>query len=172
MGFCRQVGPLTFSYVMQPATHVLIENGWHYLACHRCSKKVMGDDGDLWCTKCEAKVEMPLQGSWSALRRRTHWHHSLCSLDSEVHKLVRSTAAELIGASEDNAKSAVISGFLQILQQAVDFQITINSFNMKHKIPISFTVTRINSPALLGKGVFATVKVEGVTDIVDVMMVY
>ncbi|KAI3880335.1 hypothetical protein MKX03_011068 [Papaver bracteatum] len=35
--------------------------------------------------------------------------------------------------SEDNAKSAIISGFSQILQQAVDFQITINSFNMKKK---------------------------------------
>ncbi|KAI3854876.1 hypothetical protein MKW92_004097 [Papaver armeniacum] len=42
------------------ATHVLIENGCHYLACLRCSKKVMGDDGDLWCTKCESKVEMPI----------------------------------------------------------------------------------------------------------------
>ncbi|KAI3877485.1 hypothetical protein MKW92_007598, partial [Papaver armeniacum] len=40
------------------ATNVLIESGWHYLACHRCSKKVIGDDSDLWCTKCEAKVDM------------------------------------------------------------------------------------------------------------------
>ncbi|RZC44198.1 hypothetical protein C5167_037142 [Papaver somniferum] len=43
------------------ATYVLIGNGWHYLACHRCSKKVVGDGGDLWCTKCEAKVELPSQ---------------------------------------------------------------------------------------------------------------
>ncbi|XP_026408763.1 replication protein A 70 kDa DNA-binding subunit C-like isoform X1 [Papaver somniferum] len=42
------------------ATHPLIENGWHYLALPPCSKKVMGDDGDLWCTKCESRVEMPI----------------------------------------------------------------------------------------------------------------
>ncbi|KAI3849018.1 hypothetical protein MKX03_011461, partial [Papaver bracteatum] len=65
------------------------------------------------------------------------------ALDSEVQKM-------------DNKKSAVTSGFSQILQQAVDFQITINFFNMKQKIPTSFTVTRINSPALPGKGIFAT----------------
>ncbi|KAI3830564.1 hypothetical protein MKX03_029216 [Papaver bracteatum] len=90
------------------------------------------------------------------------------ALDSEVQKLVRSTATELTGASEHNAKSAIISGFSQILQQAVDFQITINSINMKQKIPSSFTVTRIHSPTLPGKGVFATVKVKADSDTVDV----
>ncbi|KAI3881266.1 hypothetical protein MKW92_021413 [Papaver armeniacum] len=73
------------------------------------------------------------------------------ALDSEVQKLVCSTVAELIGASK-------------ILQQAVDFQITLDSFNMKQKIPSRFTVTRINSP---GKGVFGTVKVEGNSNTAD-----
>ncbi|KAI3919920.1 hypothetical protein MKW98_001176, partial [Papaver atlanticum] len=40
------------------AINVLTESGWHYLACQRCSKKVLGEDGDLWCTKCETKIEM------------------------------------------------------------------------------------------------------------------
>ncbi|KAI3890782.1 hypothetical protein MKX03_028764 [Papaver bracteatum] len=66
------------------------------------------------------------------------------ALDSEVQNLVRQTAAELIGETEDNAKSAVISGLSKILQQAVYFQITLNSFNMKQKTPTSFTVTRVN----------------------------
>ncbi|KAI3906345.1 hypothetical protein MKW98_013299, partial [Papaver atlanticum] len=42
------------------ATNVLIESRWNYLGCHRCSKKVLGDNGDLWCAKCEVKVEMPI----------------------------------------------------------------------------------------------------------------
>ncbi|KAI3942422.1 hypothetical protein MKW98_013074 [Papaver atlanticum] len=128
----------------------------------------MGDNGDLWCTKCEAKVEMPNTRFMVRFEVEDHTGTTIfVALDSEVQKLVRSTAVELIGASEDSAKSAVISGFSQILQQAVDFQITLNSFNMKQKIPTSFTVTRINSSTLPGKGIFATVKVEGNSNTVD-----
>ncbi|MCL7047026.1 hypothetical protein MKW94_007622 [Papaver nudicaule] len=39
---------------------MLIKNGWLYLPCHRCSKKTAGEDSDLWCTKCETKVDMPI----------------------------------------------------------------------------------------------------------------
>ncbi|RZC71010.1 hypothetical protein C5167_034183 [Papaver somniferum] len=81
-----------------------------------CLSKVVGSilpandvarNGDLWCTKCEAKVDI---------------HH------------------------KDTAKAAVVSGFPQILHQAVDFRITLNSFNMKQNIPTSFTVPRIKLP--------------------------
>ncbi|KAI3856448.1 hypothetical protein MKW98_008900 [Papaver atlanticum] len=145
-----------------------LANGWHYLACHRCSKKVMGDDGDLWCTKCEAKVELPIARFMVRFEVEDHTGTTVfVALDSEVQKLVRATAAELTGASEDNAKSAVISGFSQILQRAVDFQITIHSFNMKQKTPTSFTVTRINFTNQPGQGFYATVKVEGDSNTVD-----
>ncbi|XP_026394047.1 probable replication factor A 73 kDa subunit [Papaver somniferum] len=77
-------------------THVLIENGWHYLTCHRCSKKVMGDDGDLRCTKCEAKVEMPIARFMVRFEVEDHTGTTVfVALDSEVQKLVRSTATEL-----------------------------------------------------------------------------
>ncbi|KAI3885047.1 hypothetical protein MKW98_002439 [Papaver atlanticum] len=94
------------------------------------------------------------------------------ALDSEVQKLVRHTASELIGTSEDNAKEAVMSGFSHILHKAVDFQITLNSFNMKQKVPTSFTVTRLNTNTMTahsvtGKGGFASVKVEGISSTVD-----
>ncbi|RZC44695.1 hypothetical protein C5167_037642 [Papaver somniferum] len=105
----------------------------------------MGDDGDLWCTKCEAKVEMPIARFMVRFEVEDHTGTTVfVALECEVQKMACSIATELIGASEDNAKSAVISGFSHILQQAVDFQITINSFNMKQKTPSSFTVTRIN----------------------------
>ncbi|KAI3905091.1 hypothetical protein MKX01_017337 [Papaver californicum] len=41
---------------------VLFETGWHYPSCLRCSKSIIGDDGDIWCTKCESKVLMPMPG--------------------------------------------------------------------------------------------------------------
>ncbi|KAI3859336.1 hypothetical protein MKW98_007717 [Papaver atlanticum] len=40
------------------ATKVLIENGWNYLACSCCSKKVVGDDEGLWRSKFKTKIEM------------------------------------------------------------------------------------------------------------------
>ncbi|KAI3843584.1 hypothetical protein MKX03_022409 [Papaver bracteatum] len=94
------------------------------------------------------------------------------ALDSEIQKLVRVTAAELIGTSEDNAKEAIMTGFSQILHKAVDFQITLNSFNMKQKVPTSFTVTRLNTNTMLahsgsGNISFASVKVEGNSSTVD-----
>ncbi|KAI3856647.1 hypothetical protein MKW92_028229 [Papaver armeniacum] len=42
------------------------------------------------------------------------------------------------------AKIMLVWSFVFILQRVVDFQITINYFNMKQKAPTSFTVTRIN----------------------------
>ncbi|KAI3983978.1 hypothetical protein MKX01_035105 [Papaver californicum] len=42
------------------ATYVLMDRGWHYLACPRCNKKVLGEDDELWCTKYKGKVEMPI----------------------------------------------------------------------------------------------------------------
>ncbi|KAI3946882.1 hypothetical protein MKW98_003445 [Papaver atlanticum] len=46
--------------------------------------------------------------------------------------------------AEENAKAAMISGFSQVLYQAADFQITLNSFNMKQEVATCFTVPRIN----------------------------
>ncbi|KAI3985997.1 hypothetical protein MKX01_039079 [Papaver californicum] len=94
---------------------VLIGSGWHYLTCPRYSKKVLGDDGDLWCTKFESKVEMPFLHLTNASVYGYFFHHMLIlrfevedhtgttvfvALDSEVQKLVCQAAAKLIGASE------------------------------------------------------------------------
>ncbi|KAI3955253.1 hypothetical protein MKW98_020886 [Papaver atlanticum] len=98
----------------------------------------------------KSKLKCPSQVGGSFLHHRfmvrfeVEDHTGSTVFDSEVQNFVRQTAAELIGATEDNAKSGVISGLSKILQQAVDFQITLNSFNMKRKTPTSLTVTRVN----------------------------
>ncbi|KAI3858273.1 hypothetical protein MKW98_021693, partial [Papaver atlanticum] len=97
------------------ATEVLLENGWNYLACTWCSKKVVGYDGDQWCSKCETKVETPI--SWFLLRFEIEDNTGsavFLALGSEVQKLAI-------------AKKAMISGFSQILNNDMDFQITLDS---------------------------------------------
>ncbi|KAI3969926.1 hypothetical protein MKX01_038394, partial [Papaver californicum] len=79
------------------ATNVLHESGWHYFTCHQCSKKVVGDDCNFWCTKCEAKVDMFMFHFEVDDRTGTT---IFIAPDSEVQKLVRQTEAELITASE------------------------------------------------------------------------
>ncbi|KAI3909560.1 hypothetical protein MKW98_013977, partial [Papaver atlanticum] len=104
------------------ATNVMIESGWHYLACPRCSKKVLSDNGDLWCNKSKAKVDMPI--ARYMLRFEVEYHTGttvFVALDSEIQNLVCLTVAELIGTSEDNAKETIMSGFSQILHKVVDF---------------------------------------------------
>ncbi|KAI3898738.1 hypothetical protein MKW98_000851 [Papaver atlanticum] len=155
------------------ATNVMIESGWHYLACPRCSKKVLGDNGDLWCTKCEAKVDMPIARYMLRFKVEDHTGTTVfVALDSEIQKLVRLTAAELIGTYEDNAKETIMYGFSQILLKDVDLQITLNSFKMKQKVRTSFTITRLNTNTMpahsgFGKGSFASVKMEGNSSNVD-----
>ncbi|KAI3913468.1 hypothetical protein MKW98_003947 [Papaver atlanticum] len=51
---------------------------WHYLSCHRCSKKVLGDDGELWCTKYMLRFEVEDHTGTTVF----------VVLDSEVQKLV------------------------------------------------------------------------------------
>ncbi|KAI3974262.1 hypothetical protein MKX01_030931 [Papaver californicum] len=71
--------------------NVNFEAGWHYIACPRCSKRILDDDGDLWCTGCESKVPMPI------------------------------ARFLLLGTSEENARVALVAGFSQILHKPVDF---------------------------------------------------
>ncbi|MCL7046927.1 hypothetical protein MKW94_019455 [Papaver nudicaule] len=42
------------------ANRMLIEDGWYYWGCSSCKTKVVGEEGDRWCTKCEAKMEEPI----------------------------------------------------------------------------------------------------------------
>ncbi|KAI3991382.1 hypothetical protein MKX01_034701 [Papaver californicum] len=86
------------------ATDVLMDRGWHYLAFPRCSKKFFGEDDELWGTKCEGKVMVRFEvedPSGSAVFE---------ALDSEVQKLVRHTAAELTGTSENHRTPLMASG--------------------------------------------------------------
>ncbi|KAI3865145.1 hypothetical protein MKX03_029232 [Papaver bracteatum] len=55
-----------------------------------------------------------------------------------------STTVFVVMGSEENAKAAMIYGFSQVLYQAADFQITLNSFNMKQEVTTCFTIPRIN----------------------------
>ncbi|RZC54392.1 hypothetical protein C5167_013259 [Papaver somniferum] len=85
------------------ATNVMIESGWHYLACPRCSKKVLDDNGDLWCTKCEVKVDMPI----ARYMLRFKWKITLAPQFS-WHWISRSKNWS------DNAKVTVMSGFRRL----------------------------------------------------------
>ncbi|KAI3917470.1 hypothetical protein MKW92_039359 [Papaver armeniacum] len=100
---------------MKPYLSSSLPNGIHP-ARQLMSSCVLGDDDDLWCTKCEAKVDMPIARYMLRFEVEDLTGTTVfAALDSEVQKLVRHAASELIGTSE-------------ILHKAVDFQITLNSF--------------------------------------------
>ncbi|MCL7052289.1 hypothetical protein MKW94_021463 [Papaver nudicaule] len=72
------------------ATNLLLDCGWYYQACPRCSKKVAGDSDDLWCTKCETKVVMPVARFLVRFEVQDHTDTAIfVALDSEVQNLVR-----------------------------------------------------------------------------------
>ncbi|MCL7046565.1 hypothetical protein MKW94_020319, partial [Papaver nudicaule] len=45
------------------ATNLLLDSGWYYQACPRCSKKVAGDSDDLWCLNVKQKLLCQLPGT-------------------------------------------------------------------------------------------------------------
>ncbi|RZC88923.1 hypothetical protein C5167_030617 [Papaver somniferum] len=83
--------------------------------------------------------------------------------------------AELIEAAEENAKAATVFGFSQVLYQATNSQITLNSFNMKPKVsnqfhrPPALTPYFAALPVHSGsnKGIFAYMEVEDNSDDTD-----
>lgn len=71
------------------AIKVLLENDWNYLTCTRCSRKFVGDDGDPWCAKCEAKVETPISRFLLLFEVEDNTGSAIfLALDSEVQKLI------------------------------------------------------------------------------------
>ncbi|RZC77284.1 hypothetical protein C5167_001437 [Papaver somniferum] len=80
---------------------MLIEGGWHYLAFPRCSEKILGENGNLWCTRCEGKVDMPIARFNLRFEVEDHAGATVfVALDSQVRKLVRQKEAGLIGATK------------------------------------------------------------------------
>ncbi|KAI3860610.1 hypothetical protein MKW98_017245 [Papaver atlanticum] len=81
-------------------TNVLSISDWHFLACPRCNKKGLCEQGDLWCTKCEIKVD-PSQGvdDGFMLRFEVKDHTGttiFVALDNEIRKLVHQPEDEFI----------------------------------------------------------------------------
>ncbi|KAI3903522.1 hypothetical protein MKW98_032176 [Papaver atlanticum] len=81
------------------STNVLIESCWQYLSYLRRNKNVCGEDADLWCSKYEAKVDMPIASIMGFTLRFEMEDHDgttiFVSLDSEVQKLVCQIIVEL-----------------------------------------------------------------------------
>ncbi|KAI3943863.1 hypothetical protein MKX01_008952 [Papaver californicum] len=72
-----------------------------YLAFPRYSKKVVGGDGDIWCSKCKIKVETPISRFLIHYEVEDNTGSAVfVSLDSQVQKLVRHTASQLMNGSE------------------------------------------------------------------------
>ncbi|KAI3929958.1 hypothetical protein MKW98_004112, partial [Papaver atlanticum] len=51
---------LTESCITPPPPRYCLKMDGTYVSCIHCRKKVVGDDGDIWCSKCEIKVEKPI----------------------------------------------------------------------------------------------------------------
>ncbi|RZC60742.1 hypothetical protein C5167_022505 [Papaver somniferum] len=95
------------------ATNVLSVSEWHFLACPRCNKKGLGEQGDLWCTKCETKVDPSLGNhpKLFMLRFEVKDHTGttiFVAPDNEIQKLVHQTEDEFITASENKDISASV----------------------------------------------------------------
>ncbi|KAI3939452.1 hypothetical protein MKW98_022320 [Papaver atlanticum] len=83
-------------------SNTLLEQGLNNEDCYmRCSEKILGENGNLWCTKCEGKVDMPIARFNLRFEVEDHAGATVfVALDSQVQKLVRQKAVELIGATK------------------------------------------------------------------------
>ncbi|KAI3883872.1 hypothetical protein MKX03_017335 [Papaver bracteatum] len=42
------------------ANRLLNDCDWYYHGCINCTMKLVGEEGDWWCTKCESKIDEPI----------------------------------------------------------------------------------------------------------------
>ncbi|KAI3919225.1 hypothetical protein MKW92_012793 [Papaver armeniacum] len=54
------------------ANRLLTDGDWYYPGCSNCTTKLVGEEGDWWCTKCEAKIDEPIPRCCHRLWYRKH----------------------------------------------------------------------------------------------------
>ncbi|KAI3919226.1 hypothetical protein MKW92_012794 [Papaver armeniacum] len=54
------------------ANRLLTDGDWYYPGCSNCTTKLVGEEGDWWCTKCEAKIDEPIPRCFHRLWYRKH----------------------------------------------------------------------------------------------------
>ncbi|KAI3967903.1 hypothetical protein MKX01_027086, partial [Papaver californicum] len=109
-----------------------------------CTTKLVGEDGDQWCTKCEPKIDEPTPRFMLRFEVQDPTSSTFfVALDSEVQKIVQTAKSDIIMLREAEGKAWVVASFDGLLGVEKDYQITITSFNTKWKTSSIFTVSKL-----------------------------
>ncbi|RZC57585.1 hypothetical protein C5167_004886 [Papaver somniferum] len=133
-------------FVEARANIILESNGWHYLGCN-CTTKAVGEEGDCGCRKCEDKAEEPVPSD------RPSGHTIFAALDSEVQRIVHTTASDVVMMGEqEEGKCKVVAAFENTLNVEMD-QSALRStrrikYSQLHGCKVSFPYSIPNSPSL------------------------
>ncbi|MCL7035029.1 hypothetical protein MKW94_009803, partial [Papaver nudicaule] len=84
-----------------PVYFTIHNNGWYYLGCNKCPTKVVGEEGNYGCTKCENKVEEPIPRYLLRFQVTDDSETTIFAvLDSEVHRIVCASASAMLMLGE------------------------------------------------------------------------
>ncbi|KAI3948078.1 hypothetical protein MKX01_014677, partial [Papaver californicum] len=125
-------------------TDVLIHRGWHYLSCPWCSKQVSVKAVKIRCSQCDIEVDSSIARFMVRFQVEDLIGCTVfIALDSEVKRLVCQSATELLRTPEEYATASVLSGFSQVLNRPLNFQIALRPFHQIKKVATNFAVTCI-----------------------------
>ncbi|KAI3950066.1 hypothetical protein MKW98_008511 [Papaver atlanticum] len=83
------------------ANRLLTDGDWYYPGCSNCTTKLVGEEGDWWCTKCEAKIDEPIPRFMLRFEVQDRTNSTIfVALDSEVQKIVKTPASEVLMMGE------------------------------------------------------------------------
>ncbi|KAL8538118.1 hypothetical protein ACS0TY_000176 [Phlomoides rotata] len=128
-------------------TEVVLHNGWNYISCSKCFRKMEKANSSLNCSNCNdshsvAVLRFRLEVEVDDGRDCT----TFVIFDKDAKQLTKPTAAELMAKNRENTvqdgRDRAPTSVLNIVGKTYKFQVKVTPYNFRAKYQ-SFTVSRI-----------------------------